>query len=158
MIKNNGLTENLFQGLLEHSNSRIIFICFSSLITIFVILLNCGIIWYEKFGSNLRRIFINKMISSVCWCAVTFLILVQIPDIAFFVYLPFPEFYCLFYLLCRNAIALQMVLFLDAIVIFKYISIFWLINPLNFNDDFWSLFVNIWVAAFRLVIAANNLR
>ena len=26
-----------------------------------------GIIWFERFGSDLKRMFTNKMVSSICW-------------------------------------------------------------------------------------------
>jgi hypothetical protein len=35
-------------------------------------------------------------------------------------------------------------IFLDAIIIVRYLLIFWIKNPENFKDDFWSHFVNIW--------------
>ncbi len=144
-----GYSEDLFQGLMENRLSKIISIILASLLALLVFSLACGIIWFEKFGSDQRRFFINKMVSSVCWSVIASLILVQIPDILFHIYLPFPELYCLFYVVCRNATAVQMVCFLDAIIIFRYISIFWLKNPLNFKDDFWCLFINTWVVLFR---------
>ena len=144
-------SNNFFQGLVEYRLSKIICIIFAALSTGIVFLFAGGIIWFEKCGSDLRRIFINKMVSSICWSVVSILILVQIPDIIFFVYLPFPDMYCSFYIVCRNAFAVQLFLFFDAIIIFKYMSIFWLKNPLNFKDDFWSLFVNSWVVLFRLL-------
>jgi hypothetical protein len=33
-------------------------------------------------------------------------------------------------------------------MIFRYIFIFWLKNPAAFNDDFWSVFVNLWIFLF----------
>ena len=141
--------EDFFQGLMENRLSKIISIIAATLLSLLVISLTCGIIWFEKYGSDLRRFFINKMVSSVCWSVVALLILVQVPEIVFHFYLPFPELYCLFYIVCRNATVMQVILFLDAIVIFKYISIFWLKNPLNFKDDLWCLFINAWVVLFR---------
>jgi len=116
-----------------------------------VILLTFGIIWFEKFGSDVRRFFINKMVSSICWSVIALLILVQILQIIFYLYLPFPELFCMFYILYMNAIQIQLILFSNAIIIFRYMSIFWLRNPMNLKDDFWCSFVNTWVVIYRLV-------
>ena len=40
-----------------------------------------------------------------------------------------------------------MMLFSNAIVVTKYVSIFWLKNPFGFQDEFWSLFVNVWIVS-----------
>ena len=45
--------------------------------------------------------------------------------------------------------ALQ-VLLLSGINIIRYIFIFWLKNPVAFKDDFWNLFVNIWIMGFAV--------
>ena len=125
------------------------FISFNYLLCLPIIA--CGIIGFEKFGSDVRRIFINKIVSSVCWSVISILVLVQAPDMVFYLYQPFPELYCLFNIVCRNVFVIQILLFFDAIIIFKYISIFWLKNPLNFKDDFWCVFTNVWVVIFRSV-------
>jgi hypothetical protein len=39
----------------------------------------------------------------------------------------------------------QFILYYDAIVIFRYLFIFRLKNPAAFKEDFWSLFVFVWV-------------
>jgi hypothetical protein len=50
----------------------------------------------------------------------------------------------------RGLVYMQAILFLDVIVIARYIFIIWMKNPLSFQDDFWYLFVNLWVVFFRL--------
>ncbi len=146
-----GYSEDFFEGLMENRLSKIFSIILASSLTFLVFSSACGIIWFEKFGSDLRRLFINKMLSSVCWSVVAMLILVQVPEIVFHFFLPFPEIFCRFYIVCKNATVIQAILFLDAIVIFRYISIFWLQNPLSFKDDFWCLFVNVWVFLLRYI-------
>ena len=48
----------------------------------------------------------------------------------------------------KLTITLQAALFLDAIIVLRYIFIFWMKNPAAFQEEFWSLFINIWVVAF----------
>jgi hypothetical protein len=75
-------------------------------------------------------------------------LLIQIPDMARYIFGPLPSKFCLVQLILRNAIFSQILLFLDGIIICRYIFIFWLKNPTVFQDDFWSLFINIWILGF----------
>ena len=147
---------DLFHVLMENNPTKILSLAFSLTGIIFGPMFLYSIIWFEKFGSDQRRFFINKMVSSICWSVVALIIFVQVPEIVFHFYLPFPDLYCQFYIVCKNAIVVQAILFLDAIVIFKYISIFWLKNPLSLKDDFWCLFINIWVVLIRFVVTNNQ--
>jgi hypothetical protein len=45
--------------------------------------------------------------------------------------------------------AFAFLLFIDAIIVARYFQIFWMKNPLSFQDDFWCLFVNIWIVICR---------
>jgi hypothetical protein len=47
-------------------------------------------------------------------------------------------------------ISTQILLFFDAANIVRYLFIFRLKDPFNFQDDFWYLFVNLWVVSFSL--------
>jgi hypothetical protein len=151
VTKDNPFTmhEDFFKELLQYCMSKIIFIILAFSITLTVILLTFGIIWFEQFGSDLKRFFINKMVSSICWSVIALLILVQILQIIFYLYLPFPELFCMLYIVYMNAIQIQLILFSNAIIIFRYMSIFWLRNPMSFKDDFWCFFVNTWVVFYR---------
>ena len=37
-----------------------------------------GIIWFERFGSNLKRTFLNKMVSALCWTCFEWFFIVQV--------------------------------------------------------------------------------
>ena len=39
-------------------------------------------------------------------------------------------------------------LFFNVMLLTKYLAVFWLKNPFGFQDDFWSLFINIWIPTF----------
>jgi hypothetical protein len=52
----------------------------------------------------------------------------------------------------RNAIVLRLLLLVDAMVLARYLLIFWLKNPLKFQDDFWCHFVNTWVIVCRFLL------
>ena len=61
---------------------------------------------------------------------------------------PLPLFVCHSHFFLKLTITLQAAFFLDAIIVLRYIFIFWLKNPAAFQEEFWSLFINIWVVAF----------
>jgi hypothetical protein len=44
----------------------------------------------------------------------------------------------------------QAFLFFNASNMVRYLFIFWLKDPFNFQDDFWYLFANLWVVTFSL--------
>ena len=109
-----------------------------------------SIIWFERFGSDLKRMFINKTIMSVFWSILAWIVFAQIPDMIRYFSKPFSDTFCFVYLLLKNAIVMQILLFFDAHNLVRYLFIFWLKNPYNFQDDFWYLCVNIWIVAFSL--------
>jgi hypothetical protein len=62
--------KNVFEGLFENRPSKIVGVLFAIPMSVFICLAAYGIIWFERYGSDLKRIFINKMVSSVCWTIV----------------------------------------------------------------------------------------
>jgi hypothetical protein len=143
------VSHDFFQGLFENRHSKIAGVTLASCLTLITVLATSGIIWFERFGSDLRRIFINRMVSSVCWSILAWFLFIQIPDLTMYFYRPFPEAFCFVHLILRNIIVSQILLFFDVIIVVRYILIFWLKNPLSFHDDFWFRFVNIWVVLYR---------
>ena len=43
------------------------------------------------------------------------------------------------------------ILLFDSIIIVRYIFIVWLKNPTVLQDDFWSLFINLWIFGFCII-------
>ena len=138
-----------FGALNESRPSKII----GSILALFLLSINIlafwGIIWFERFGSDLKRIFINQIVVSISWSSIAWLSMIQTSDILLYFYRPLPDLYCMFNLVLRNALMIQAILFFDIIIIVRYIFIFWMKDPVNFSDDFWFCFVNLWVLIFR---------
>ncbi len=99
--------------------------------------------------ADLKRIFTNKMVSSICWCAMEGLLVLFTADLVMYFYHPFPQWICFLQIILRHTIVLRLMLLVDAMVLARYILIFWLKNPLKFQDDFWCHLVNTWVFLFR---------
>ena len=63
----------------------------------------------------------------------------------------FSEISCFMLTLGRRFLVTEFIMFIDALALTRYIYIFHLKNPAAFQDEFWHLFINIWM------IGANTL-
>ena len=90
-------------------------------------------------------------VSSACWTILECGIFVQIPDIATYTIGPLPQTYCFFQAVIRSAIAAEFLLYLDAIVVIRFIYIFCLKNPAILKDEFWLCFINWWIKCFSFI-------
>jgi hypothetical protein len=75
------VSDDFFDGFYENRAAKIAGVVFSAVSGVATVAAAAGIIWFERFGSDLRRIFINKMVSSVCWCILAWFTVIQIPDL-----------------------------------------------------------------------------
>ncbi len=84
-MKNSTLnnTQDYFEDLFANNPVKIILIIFSIISSILSNPVICGIIWFERFGSDMKRIFINRMVSSVCWSFFAWIFFTQIPGVNF---------------------------------------------------------------------------
>jgi hypothetical protein len=64
---------------------------------------------------------------------------------------PSPVIVCRFNYFLKLTLTVQGLMFMNSIIISRYIFIFWLKNPAAFQDEFWSLLVNIWVVLFSFI-------
>ena len=152
-MKNSSVNSNemFFKELDEPRLSKTIFIVMSVILSLLCIVGFFGIIWFERFDSDLKRVCINRIISSLSWTDIFWFTVVQPIDIFLYFYRPIPELFCFCHLLLKNILALQGMLFYDSIIIVRFILIFCLKSPINFQDDFWYCFINISIANFRLL-------
>ena len=68
-----------------------------------------------------------------------------------YIFGPTPLFICNLNIFLKRTMTTQAMLFLDSIMLSRFIFIFVLRNPSAFQDDFWSLFGNIWLLAFSWI-------
>ena len=142
--------EEVYCGIFENRPSKFIAIVFSAtLISLNTILLG-GMIWYERFGSDIRRTLMNKIFASVCWAALAHNLHTGL-EILRFIIGPCPQTYCFLQFFLKVSATSVFLLFYDAIVITKYILIFWLKNPGAVNDGFWWTFINVYVCMVSIL-------
>ena len=75
---------------------------FGLLLGLLNVLGSAGIIWHEKFGSDYKRIFLNKIVASLNWVSIAWFMLIQPTDMLLYFYKPLPGWYCnIKYIFCK---------------------------------------------------------
>ena len=143
-------TEKHFCGFFENNPYKDPSIFFASVSIPICFVLLYTIIWFEKFGTDSKRILTNKLLSSICWTLISG-ILVYSVDIFRYLAGPLPRSLCFFMVVAKNAIKTQGLLLYDAIHITRYVFIFWLKNPGAVKDDFWGVFLSVWIAGLSIL-------
>ena len=120
---------------------------------IFGLLLEFGIIWYEKFGNHPYRTTINQLFSTVSWFVISYIIFVYIPDGVRYLIGPLNETFCDVHFFLKNMISNCILLTLDGIIFLRYIIIFKLFNFAVVNDDLLSQFLQMAIIALGFWMA-----
>ena len=124
---------------------------------IFGLLLEFGIIWYERGGGNQRyRTAINQLFSTVSWIVIAFIFFVYIPEGVRFLVGPLNPVICDFHFILKNFFSACFILTFDCITLLRYVFIFKLSNFAIINDDLIAKFLqltilltSVWVAAVK---------
>ena len=142
---------DFFAEAFQHGPLNVAAIALTCLFGIYLVPSGYGMIWYERYGSDKKRILINRVFSSVCWTGIELFALVLPLDIARYIFGPLPLPVCLFQLIHKNVVNIKTLLFCDAVTTSRYLFVFYLKNPSQFKDDFWHKCINIWVVAFCFI-------
>ena len=110
---------------------------------IFGLLLEFGIIWYEKFGNHPYRTTINQLFSTVSWFVISYILFVYIPDGVRYLIGPLNSTFCDVHNFLKNYIFTCILLTLDCIILLRYIFVFKLSNFAIINDDLITVFLQI---------------
>ena len=131
--------------------SKIAIISVSLVMIIITVVLMYLIIWYERYGADSKRILTNQLVAAICRNAIVGSTLAYASDTCVYFFAPLPKSACLGLGFARMVIASSIIMFLNAIVVSKYVFIFWLKNPGSVNDDFWFAFVRTWVFGYSVI-------
>ncbi len=82
----NFTNEHFFDGLNINRPSKLIAVFAAVLLMSLNSLAFVGIIWFERFGSDLKRIFIDRIVTSVAWSSMSWYILVLTTDMFLYFY------------------------------------------------------------------------
>ena len=137
--------DDFFSFLMPNSPIKIGSLIVSAIIIVITPVLLSSIIWFEKYGPDNRRTFLNRLYKSIWMVEMEIIFVLQLTEIFRFVYGPMPRFYCFLKTVARTSYTFQLLLYLDAIAIARYLLIFCLKNPTAFQDEFWNMFLGIWI-------------
>ena len=133
--------DDFFEGMYSNSGLKQLSILTFIIGTIFGLILEFGIIWYERNGNHRYRTVINQMFSTISWLVVSYILLVYIPDGIRYLIGPLSTTLCDLHLFLKNFLCICVLLTLDCIILLRYIFIFKLSNFAVVNDDLVATFL-----------------
>jgi hypothetical protein len=137
--------EDFFSFILISSPIKTLSLVICSIAVIGVPILSYGVIWYDRNGPDKKRTFLNRLVVFLCYALVEMFLTIQLTEIIRQCYRPMPKLYCHIKAIARPMYITQLLLYLDAMAISRYLFIFVLKNPAAFPDNFWIRYVNIWI-------------
>jgi hypothetical protein len=140
-----------FDFFFENKLERLTCVTISTLVVIIMPVFYYIVIWYERYYNDAKRTLLNRLVALYCRTGLQFLLLSHIPEILRYIYGPFSEKFCFVHIIVKSTFVWIFLLYIDAIAITRYIFIFYLKNPLAFQDDFWSQFISIWIHGFSFL-------
>ena len=157
-VQHNSTTENdFFKELYSDSGLKQATVGIFYTGALFGLILELGIIWYERGGGNQRyRTTINQLFSTLSWIVVSYIIFVYIPEGIRFQAGPQNATFCHLQTFLKNFFPASFVLTLDSIILLRYIFIFKISNFAVINDDFIARFIQITVLLLSIWIAVVN--
>ena len=140
----------------SEKNTELVFsLILTTLVAIFGPPLLFAIIWFERFGGDKKRTLLNMFVNMNCWTCIASVILGQVPQIVIYTFGPLPHIFCNIFTVIRHSILCSILMYIDAIIVFRYVYIFKLKNPTAFRDDFWCLLVSVWIHLAGLILMAT---
>ena len=141
--------------LKETNTPLVLSLVLSVLVVIFSPPLLFAIIWFERFGSDKKRTILNMFVNMNCWNCIALVILGQVPEIVIYSIGPLPPMFCYIHSVIRESILCSILMYIDVIIVFRFVYIFKLKNPAAFRDDFWCFFVSLWIPIIELINVAT---
>ena len=130
-------TEDFFEELYANRPSKIAILMASCLLTVVNVFLLYGIIWFERYGADLKRTLVDKSIASLCWCELVAETIWFGLNFLRYVMGPLPPSVCWIKTGFVYTNGMVQLLFVDVYLITRYLYIFVLKNPASVEDDFW---------------------
>jgi hypothetical protein len=136
------LGENVFESLKDEMEFRKIDPRSSGLSACFILILALTgpfyfIIWYDRFGTDYNRTFINRLVALTCRYGLEYTYFIVLTDALRFLTGPMPETVCFAKTILRSSYVTSTMICYNMIAVTKYLFIFRLKNPAAFKEDFW---------------------
>ena len=88
-----------------------------------------------------------------CLTCIALVLMGQMPKIHMYAVGPLPHLFWYIHSVIRQSITCSVLMYINAAIVFRFLYIFKLKNPAGFRDDFWCLFVSLWIHSFDLIMA-----
>ena len=130
-------TGDFFEMLYFPRASKFIIMTSAFILVSFNLVLLYGVIWFERFGSDLKRTLVNKFVASICWATAGIIVFGHGLTLTRFLFGPLPRPVCWMRTLFLSSAVTSILIFMDGILIAKFFYVFVLKNPAAMQDDFW---------------------
>lgn len=145
------IVKRAFYSLSEDFTTKTIFIVFGLTFAATSCLMSFGVIWYDHNGIDKYRTLIHRGATLIAWNGLIGVPIMETFDILQYILGAFPSQLCFLGLIFKNMIKTQILLCMDVLILFRYVLIFHLKNPLAVNDTFWTAFFCFWIVGFSFV-------
>jgi hypothetical protein len=115
-IRLNG-SADFFEAAFQDGSAKTICITVTLFSILFLIPAGYGIIWYERYGSDKKRILTNRLLTSLCWTGIELYAVVMPIDVFRYLYGPLPSKLCYFHVIIKNVLNVQTALFVDGVTL-----------------------------------------
>ena len=133
---------NIFYcGIFADNWYKYLTVCFSVILVTVGIALSAYAVWYEINESNANKTIINELSSLIHITGTLGLLVTHVIELARYLYGPLNKHICFLQVVIKHSIKTEILLFLDANIIARYVVIFHCKNPLAIEDGLWSTFV-----------------
>lgn len=119
--------------LFESNPVRNGILAFAILLVLFVATSLYSIIWYERYGCDLKRTLGNRLLSLVCWIWIEMFVTSFTFEVFMYLSGHYTTVICSFHIYLKNVYAIQGLLIMDGIIISRYVLIFILKSPGTFQ-------------------------
>lgn len=145
-------TSDSFPALMDNNLPKVVGCVLSAVNVVVAPPLLYFIVWFERFGNDLKRTLVNMLTSVICCTFIFYLLTCQSLEVLRFSFGPLPPAVCCFQNLIKCSVLCVAFLLTDAIICARYVYIFWLKNPASFHDSFWCCFVTTWIYGTATVL------
>ena len=114
------------------------------------LILQLGIIWYEKYGNHRYRTVINQLFSTIAWAVVVYILFVYIPYGIRYLTGPLHPTYCSIQNFMGNFLTDCIVLTVDCMTLLRYLFVFKFSNFTVVRDDMVATFLQVTILLLSL--------
>ena len=143
MIQN----EDFFEEMYSDSTLKQFTICIFFIGSIFGVLSEIGIIWYERNGNHNYRTVLNQLFSTISFVTISWIVFVYIPEGIRYLHGPLPAAFCDIHIFLKNFLGNCFILLLDCIICLRYIFIFKWGQFSVFDENLVACFLQISIVA-----------